>query len=45
MTKTDYWDEFWANVNEDDKPVVLGMFYNDMTAEQKDEFLRLTGNE
>ena len=44
MKEIDYWNEFWANVSEDDKPEVLEMFYNDMTDAQKDKFLSLTGN-
>ena len=44
MSKQDYWDEFWENISEDDKPEVLEMFYSDMTDAQKDEFLKLTGN-
>lgn len=35
--------EFWASIPDDEKPQVLAMFYNDMSQEQKDQFIRETG--
>lgn len=43
MTKQEIYDEFWASVPESEKPEVLAMFYDDMSQEQKDEFIRETG--
>ena len=36
-------DEFWNSLPEEEKPVVLAMFYFDMTDAQKDAFLKETG--
>lgn len=36
-------DDFWASVPEDKKPEVLAAFYADLTDEQKDQFIRETG--
>ena len=35
--------EFWASIPEDKKPEVLAALYGDMTDEQKDQFIRETG--
>lgn len=43
MSKEEIWDCFWANIEEEDKPVVLEMFYSDMTDSQKDKFLEMAG--
>jgi len=43
MTTQEIYDEFWASVPDDEKPEVLAMFYGDMTDEQKDSFLKETG--
>lgn len=43
MTKQEIYDEFWASVPESKKPKILAMFYDDMSQEQKDEFVRETG--
>ena len=43
MTKQEIYDEFWASVPDDEKPQVLAMFYDDMSQEQKDQFIRETG--
>lgn len=43
MTKEEIYDDFWASVPESEKPEVLAMFYGDMTDEQKDQFIRETG--
>ena len=43
MTTQEIYDEFWASVPEDKKPQVLAMFYGDMSQEQKDQFIRETG--
>ena len=43
MTAQEIYDEFWASVSDDEKPQVLAMFYGDMTDEQKDKFIRETG--
>ena len=43
MTKQEIYDEFWASVPDNEKPQVLAMFYDDMPQEQKDEFVRETG--
>jgi len=42
MTKEEIYDDFWASVPEDEKAMVLTMFYEDMSDSQKDEFLRNT---
>ena len=36
-------DDFWASVPEDKKPEVLAAFYANLTDEQKDQFIRETG--
>ena len=43
MTAQEIYDEFWASIPDDEKPQVLAMFYNDMPQEQKDQFIRETG--
>ena len=43
MTAREIYDDFWASVPESEKPEVLAMFYGDMTDEQKDQFIRETG--
>ena len=43
MTKQEIYDEFWASVPDNEKPQVLAMFYDDMSQEQKDQFIRETG--
>ena len=43
MTTQEIYDDFWASVPESEKPQVLAMFYDDMSQEQKDEFIRETG--
>ena len=35
--------EFWVSIPEDKKPEVLAALYSDMTDEQKDQFIRETG--
>ena len=43
MTKQEIYDDFWVSVPEDEKPKVLAMFFEDMTEEQKGEFIKETG--
>jgi len=43
MTTQEIYDEFWASVPEDKKPEVLAAFYANLTNEQKDQFIRETG--
>lgn len=43
MTKQEIYDEFWASVPESEKPEVLAMFYGDMSDEQKEKFVKQTG--
>lgn len=43
MTTEEICDGFWASVPESKKPKILAMFYDDMSQEQKDQFIRETG--
>jgi hypothetical protein len=43
MTTQEIYNDFWASVPEIEKPEVLAMFYGNMTDEQKDQFIRETG--
>lgn len=43
MTLQERCDEFWDSLPEEEKPVIMAMFYWYMTDEQKDAFLKETG--
>ena len=43
MTTQEIYDDFWASVPESEKPEVLAMLYGDMSDEQKEKFVKQTG--